>query len=113
MARKDEDLRSPRSGPAPAADPEAFAESLKRRRQAAHGLEQDLLTDVPLLYGSAGDGDPGIVLARVHREELVRRNGGGIPKPSARRSDVVLPFERAMAALAVLAFLFVLLGKLD
>ena len=93
-----------------APDAEGFAASLKRRRQAADGLERDILTKVPLLYGSPGslerDGDPGIALARLHREELVRRNGGGVTQVSGKRSDVALPFERAMTALAILLFLF-------
>jgi hypothetical protein len=119
VASKDERPGQPGSGPVPAADAEAFAESLNRRRQAAHGLERDLLTEVPLLYGSPGgapdgppQGDPGIVLARVHREVLLRRNGGGIPARSGRRSDAVLPFERATVALAFLVFLFLMAGKL-
>jgi len=90
---------------------ENFAEGLRRRGQAAKGLEQDLLTKVPLLYGSPGssaDGDPGIALARIHRKELVRRNGGGVMHASGERSDVALPFERAMAALAILLLLLVL-----
>ena len=67
--------------PAPPESADEFAASLKRRGQAADGLEQDLLTEVPLLYGSPGQaphGDPGIVLAQVHRDELVRRNDGGV-----------------------------------
>lgn len=101
--------RSP-SDPFAPASPDAFAARLEQRRRAAQGLEQDLLTEVPLLYGSAGDlpqGDPGIVLAKAHREELVRRNGGGVLRPSSRRSEVRLPFERLMAALLVLFLLFV------
>ena len=86
-----------------------------RREAAARSLERDLLTTVPLLYGSPGrleqDGDPGVTLARVHREELVRRNGGGIVRASGSRSEVALPFERATTMLAVLLFLLVLLGR--
>lgn len=93
-----------------AADAEGFAASLKRRRQAAEGLEQDILTEVPLLYGSPGaceaEGDPGIALARIHRRELVRRNGGGVMQVSGERSDVALPFERAVTVLALFLFLF-------
>jgi hypothetical protein len=92
-------------------DSQGYGASLKRRRQAAEGLERDVLTKVPLLYGSPGSlepgGDPGISLARLHREELVRRNGGGVTKASGKRSDGALPFERAMTALAVLLFLFI------
>jgi hypothetical protein len=97
-----------------AASAEGFAGSLRRRSQAAKGLEQDLLTKVPLLYGSPGslepDGDPGITLARTHREEMVRRNGGGVMQVPGECSDVALPFERAMAALAVLLLLFFVLA---
>lgn len=90
-------------------DSEAFAANLKRREQAAKGLERDLLTEVPMLYGSPGPmeprGDPGILLARAHQAELLRKNGGGAPASSKRRSDVQLPFERTVAILAVVLFL--------
>ena len=111
-----EELRNAPTGAAPPEDPEAFAESLRRRRQAAEGLERDLLTEVPMLYGSPDDrpgrADPGIVLARVHREEMVRRNGVEALDPSGRRSEVLLSFERATGALAVLLFLFLLFERL-
>ena len=94
------------------ADGEGFAASLERRRRAASGLSQDLLTEVPPLYGSPGPlephGDPGIVLARLHRDELLRRNGGGVFTRKARRSDVTLPFERTTGAVAILFFLLFL-----
>lgn len=100
--------------PLPPADAEEFAESMKRRRQAARGLEQALLTEVPPLYGSpdswAPYGDPGIVLAQIHRDELLRRNGGGVLSVSRKRSAVALPFERITTALAILLFLFFLLA---
>ena len=96
------------------ADAEDFAANLKRRREAADGLQHDLLTEVPLLYGSPGSlepqGDPGVVIARAHREELLRRHGGGVVHPSGRRSEVALPFERAMEGLAVLLLLWFLVG---
>jgi hypothetical protein len=96
-----------------------FAASIERRRQAADGLEKDLLNDVPLLYGSpggAGDalppqGDPGIILARIHREDMLRRNGYDPADASGRPSEVSLPFERATAALALLLFLIALFWK--
>jgi hypothetical protein len=101
----------------PPSSPEEFAARLKRRGQAAKGLEEDLLTKVPVLYGSVGglepDGDPGILLAKIHREELLRRNGGGISSSSSKRSNVALPFEGAIEALAVLLFLFFVFGNLD
>lgn len=91
------------------------SESLKRRREAAAGLERDLLAEVPMLYGSPGslepNGDPGIVLARVHREELVRRNGGGVMRTSGKRAETTLPFERAMGALVLLLVLLYLFGS--
>jgi hypothetical protein len=95
-------------------DAEAFEASLKRRGRAAKGLEQDLLTEVPMLYGSPGrgepEGDPGIILARIHQEELLRRHGGGVPPGTRKRSDVALPFERTMLILplAILTLLFLL-----
>lgn len=98
-------------------DSRGFAESLKQRRRAALGLEQDLLTSVPLLYGSPDSlepsGDAGIVLARAHREEMLRRNGGGVVQATSRRSEVALPFERATTALAILFFLFFLFAGFD
>jgi hypothetical protein len=98
-------LESLRAGSA-----EAFAADLKRRGQAAKGLERDLLTKVPILYGSPGSlephGDPGIVLAKIHQEELQRRNGGGLFGSSRAEDDVRLPFERAMGWLCVLYFLW-------
>ena len=106
MAGKDERFSRSSTGATPPASQEAFAESLKRRQQAAQGLEKDLLTEVPLLYGSAGGParDPGIALAQIHREELLRRNGGGASGPSGKRSEVTLPFERIVVALVVLLF---------
>lgn len=93
-------------------DPQAFSEDLKRRGQAARGLEQELLTNVPLLYGSPGEmeanGDPGIAIARAHREDMLRRSGSPL-RASGRRSEVTLPFERATAALALVLFLISLL----
>jgi hypothetical protein len=99
----------------PSASAEEFAGSLKRRGQAARGLEQDMLTEVPPLYGSPGamepGGDPGILLTRLHQGELLRRNGGGAAPSSGRRSDVSLPFENMAVALPfVLLLLLVLLG---
>jgi hypothetical protein len=98
--------------PAAPASAEEFAANLQRRRQAAQGLEQDLLTKVPLLYGSpdnlAPHGDPGVVLAQIHQDELLRKNGGGVLSRSRKRSEVALPFERTTAALAILLFLFFL-----
>jgi hypothetical protein len=103
-------------GSVPSASPEDFAASLKRRGEAAQGLERDLLTQVPLLYGSPGsmepEGDPGILLARIHQEELQRRNGGGVFSSSRTRSDVELPFERTISMLAVLIFLWILFESL-
>jgi hypothetical protein len=57
------------------------------------------------------EGDPGILLARIHQDELLRRNGGGIAGSPRRRSDVALPFEHLTGALAVA--LLVLLLFLD
>lgn len=89
---------------------EAFSNSLERRRKAAKGLEHDLLTDVPMMYGSpdnlAANGDAGIILAAIHRDELQRRNGGGMPPSySKEKSDNALPFEHAVMAMAVLGAL--------
>ncbi len=84
-----------------------FRASLKQRAEAAKGLEKDLLSEVPQLYGApdclAPHGDPGISLAKIHREELKRRNGGGVPDSATKRSDVQLPFERALPIFGLIA----------
>jgi hypothetical protein len=99
---------------APPGSREDFAASLERRGEAARGLERDLLTDVPLLSGSADAPyrDPGILIARLHREDMVRRNGGGFFRSSGKRSEFSLPFERGVWALSILLFLWALFGKL-
>lgn len=95
---------------------EEFAASLARRSRAAKGLERDLATEVPLLYGSPGslepEGDPGVLLSRVHQEELQRRNGGAVSSSSRRRSEVELPFERMTAAIVALVALWLIFGSL-
>ena len=115
VAKNDQKIGQPVLDSIPPASAEEFAASLARRRQAAQGLQQDLLEKVPLLYGSpdglAPYGDPGVVIARAHQDELLRRNGGGILSTSRKRSDVALPFERTTAAIAFLLVLFFLLGK--
>jgi hypothetical protein len=92
-----------------------FAEDLRRRAEAARGLEKDLLTDVPLLYGSPGRGepcgDPGIALARIHREALIRKHEGGVPSPSGKVA-AKFPFERTTVAIAVLIAIVLLSGIL-
>jgi hypothetical protein len=109
VAKRDERIRQSALGSAPPASAEEFHASLKRRRQAAQGLEQDLLTKVPLLYGSPdGCGDPDVVLARIHRDEMLRRNGGGVFSRSRKRSDVALPFELTPYAAVILLFLYLL-----
>lgn len=84
----------------------AFAADLARRAAAAKGLQTDLLTHVPLLYGSpdahAPGGDPSTVLARLHREDLLRRNGGGVPSSCSDREPPRLPYERVLLALGVI-----------
>jgi hypothetical protein len=101
-------------------DAEQFTEDLERRRQAADSLEKDLLNDVPLLYGSAElgryvrppCGDPGVVIARIHREDMLRRNGYDVSDASGPPAEVSLPFERATEMLAVLLFLILLSLKM-
>ncbi|GAA3894895.1 hypothetical protein GCM10022276_12510 [Sphingomonas limnosediminicola] len=116
--RKDEGRIAAGSRPANAAE---FIESLDRRRQAQDRLEQDLLHDVPLLYGSPGEvgfhdprdgpGDPGIIIARIHREEMLRGNGVDTFGASGDRSDVRLPFERTLIWLVFLLCAIELLAK--
>lgn len=92
-----------------------FTTNLKQRGEAARGLNKDLLTDVPLLYGSPGplasNGDAGIVLSQIHREEMVRKNGGGLSGFRAEESPARLPLERTTTALAMLlAIIYFLAG---
>ena len=83
-----------------------FRASLRQRAEAAKGLEKDFLSEVPLLYGGpdsmAPDGDPGTRLARIHRDDLKRRNGGGVPNSATKRSEVALPFDRGMLILGLI-----------
>ena len=94
------------------ASSQAFAQDLERRRMAQARLQEDLLHDVPLLYGQPGEGgfqidpenrvgDPGIILARIHREEMLKRNGVDAFRASGTRSEVRLPFERLMICLVI------------
>ena len=97
-------------------DAAEFAASMDRRRTAADGLEGDLLNDVPMLYGSPDGGytpygDPGVILARIHREDMLRRNGYDVSDASGPYSEVSLPFERATAAVAILLFLITLFWR--
>jgi hypothetical protein len=98
-----------------------FVESLDRRRQAQDRLEQDLLNDVPLLYGLPGEvgfhdprdgpGDPGIIIARIHREDMLRRNGVDAFSASGESAEVRLPFERTVIWLMFLLGAISLLAK--
>lgn len=96
-------------------DADAFRASLKQRAEAAKGLERDLLTEVPQLYGSpdrlAPNGDPGIALARIHRDEMQRRNGGGVPVSTSKRTDATLPFERTLYVFAIIFLVLVFFLK--
>jgi hypothetical protein len=100
----------------PPVSAEEFAESLKQRQQAAKGLEKDLLAELPLLYGSAGGmephGDPGVVIAQLHRADMLRRHGGGALNASGTPDEVRLPFERTVVLLPVAVFLIILLAEL-
>jgi hypothetical protein len=110
------------TGSSPPANAEEFIETLNRRRQAQDRLEKDLLNEVPLSYGSPGEvgfqidpqlreGDPGIILARIHREEMLRRNGVDAFSASGIRSEVRLPFERTTTWLVFLITAILLLAK--
>jgi len=91
----------------------AFRESLEQRQRASEALQKDLLNEVPMLYGSPYRSptglpvirDPGIELARIHRKELLRRNGVKGSDSSKDRSAVALPFEGLVLALALLIFI--------
>lgn len=114
MTEKHESRGGRSNGPDPGTGRDELIASLEQRRQTAQGLEQDLLTDVPLLYGSPGrtsEGDPGRVLARLHREKLLRRHGRDVPTSRRRRSDVSLPFERTTVAIIVLFFVLYAFGR--
>jgi hypothetical protein len=86
-------------------DAEEFVASLNRRREAANQLEDDLLNDVPMLYGLSSRWGT-TKLAEIRRDEMRRRSG---EDPEAKPE--ALPFERATAALTVLLFLFALVAK--
>jgi hypothetical protein len=83
-------------------DGDAFAEHLRQRAEAAQKVEQGLLTEVPMLYGSPGphepEGDPGILIARLHRGELLRRSGA-MPVVRAGEPPERLPYERFLIVL--------------
>ena len=108
-------------GSAPPKDAAEFIKSLDQRRQAQDRLEQDLLSEMPLLYGLPGEvglhdprdgpGDPGITLARIHREDMLRRNGVDAFSASGDRSEVRLPFERTVIWLMFLFWAIDLLVK--
>lgn len=89
---------------------DAFVDHLRQRAEAAEKLEHGLLTEVPMLYGSPGrhapEGDPGIVIARLHREELLRRSGA-LPFWRSERRPTRLPYERFVIAIVLV------LGALD
>ena len=82
-----------------------FEQSVRDRKRAADGLHDDLLHEVPLLYGSGGYRDQDIALGAIHREAMLRKNGGGLPAGSSSTSKPYLPFERIVAFLAVLLVL--------
>ena len=94
---------------------EEFAERLKQRHHAAKGLERDLLTEVPMLYGSpdklSPQGDPGVIIAQSHRANLLRRNGCDAPNPSGTPDEVRLPFERAIYVLVFVMWVLTLFEK--
>ena len=100
-------------------DPKEFAESVKRREQAADALEDDLLNDVPMMYGPPGatflppSPDPGIVLGRIHREDMLRKNGYDVSDASGTTSEVSLPFERSIGALLIVLMLIVLFTNMS
>ncbi len=91
-------------------DAEAFKASLDRRLKASQALQKDLLNEVPMLYGSPGagmpGGDPGIALAEIHRENLRRRNGIERPNGPENEESVMLPYERFVAAIAIILGIF-------
>ena len=110
MVRNSQKAPDPESG-IPISNPEEFARSLKQRGEAARGLEHDLLTQVPLTYGTPGEEHAEIVMGRLHREAMVARNGGGVlESPSRGRAEARLPFERLMEGLLVLLVLLYLLA---
>ena len=92
----------------PDGEAKTFAVSLERRGEAAQGLQKDLLTEVPLLYGSPNGGDPGVLLAKIHREEMVRRNSGGIVVMSIVEAPAIPPLNRTVLMLFALLLVFFL-----
>lgn len=109
-----EELRNKRPSAPTENEADAFAAHLRQRGEAAQKLEQGLRTEVPMLYGSPGqhapEGDPGIVIARLHREELLRRSGG-MPVSRSEKPPAPLPFERFLIAFCVILELLYFFGR--
>ncbi|WP_156359808.1 hypothetical protein [Sphingomonas sp. Leaf10] len=99
-----EELRNKVPTPPSDMDADAFADHLRQRAEAAKKLEHGLLTEVPMLYGSPGrhepEGDPGIVIARLHRDELLRRSGA-LPFQRSEKTPARLPYERFLIAIGL------------
>ena len=83
-----------------------FELSIRNRKRSADGLQDDLLHEVPLLYGEGGYRDQDIALGAIHREAMLRKNGGGLPPGSPSTANARLPFERMLLFGLLLWMLF-------
>lgn len=77
------------------------AASIKARREAAAGLQGDLLSEVPMLFGPNNLFAADVALGKIHREGLVKKHGGGLPGGVSTTSGAKLPMERPMEVLFV------------
>jgi hypothetical protein len=67
--------------------------SIKNRSRAAQGLQKDLLHEVPMLYGQNNLWGADVAIGKIHREGMVRKNGGGLPPGVPATSKAKLPME--------------------
>ena len=81
-----------------------YTAELEQRANEAKGLEGDLLHEVPLQYGAGSQHchDPSILMAGVHRENIVHRNGGGLPADNSSTKNLRLPYERLLIGAFIL-----------
>lgn len=73
--------------------------SIENRSRAAKGLQKDLLKEVPMLYGKPDiryNWRPDEQIGSMHREGLVRKNGGGLPPGIPATSNAKLPMENML-----------------
>lgn len=75
--------------------------SMKYRSKAAKGLREDLLNDVPMVYGPTD-----AKVGEFHRKGMVGKNGGSLPRGVSETSHAKLPWERMLIFLLSLAMAY-------